>query len=485
MLDKRLRQCAEFVSGKGIVVDVGTDHALLPVELVKSGKCSKVFATDINEKPLESAKKNIEKNNLFPEIETILSDGLEEVSLEGVTDIVIAGMGGETIAEIIGEMNCDNTQNIRFILQPMTKIDYLRKMIYEYEMQIVAEKAVQDGDKIYTVMWVENNSDFKYLTEYESIAGFFEPDDETGKLYRQKEAERLERVADSLKKAGKESESVHYSALAFKLKNGVKYESVKDIYNYLDTLYPFSTQEKWDNSGLLVNTGKECEKVVLSLDITNRVISKAGCMGAELIISHHPVIFHPIKNISFSSPVYALIENEISAICMHTNLDKAKNGTNGVILQKLKEKFSISKEPEIFEDTGDGLGFGWIVELDEIITGRKLAESLKEIFGCEYIRITDKGSHYAMKRISFCSGSGGSMIEIAKEKNCQALITGDVKHDIWIDSNNSGGRPVIFDCGHFHTENLVLWELRRVLEEKFPQLDIEISDRSTDPCEYV
>ena len=75
------------------------------------------------------------------------------------------------------------------------------------------------------------------------------------------------------------------------------------------------------------------------------------------------------------------------------------------------------------------------------------------------------------------------MLSLAAQKGCDALITGDVKHDVWISSQNMG--ITLIDCGHFHTENPVLWELRRVLEEKFPQLDVEIAERSTDPCEYV
>lgn len=74
------------------------------------------------------------------------------------------------------------------------------------------------------------------------------------------------------------------------------------------------------------------------------------------------------------------------------------------------------------------------------------------------------------------------MLKLAKQKRCDALITGDVKHDVWVSSNAID--IAVFDCGHFHTENPVLWELRRVLEEKFPQLDVEISERSVDPVIY-
>lgn len=75
------------------------------------------------------------------------------------------------------------------------------------------------------------------------------------------------------------------------------------------------------------------------------------------------------------------------------------------------------------------------------------------------------------------------MLGLAIEKKCDGMITGDVKHDVWIDANNQ--YITLFDCGHFYTENLVLWELRRVLEEKFPLIDIEIAESSVDPCIYI
>ena len=221
--------------------------------------------------------------------------------------------------------------------------------------------------------------------------------------------------------------------------------------------------------------------MLLSLDITNEVVEEAFKKSAELIISHHPVIFEPRKRIASNDPVYKLIENCIGAVCLHTNLDIANGGTNGVILTKLSEKLSVKGDPEPFEELGGDNGLGWIIELDEEISPKNLAEVCKEIFGCEYVRTSKCGK--MIKRIAFCSGSGGSMLKLAMEKGCDALITGDVKHDVWIDANNYG--ISLLDCGHFHTENIVLWELRRALEEKFPQLDIEIAESSVDPCEYV
>lgn len=483
MLDNRLKMCAEFVSGKGIAVDVGTDHAHLAAELILSGKCERVIASDVREGPLEAAKSTVEKHGIGDKVELILSDGLENVPLEGVTDIVIAGMGGETIADIIDGCMEKDWDNINFILQPMTKPEILRKKLYNIGMVITSEKVVEDGDKLYVVMHAKLNEELGWLTEAETIRGLFDENDPLAQKYRKRESERLQKVSAALENAGKQAESVHYAALAAKVEHGTEQTTISEITAYLDGLYPLSAQEKWDNSGLLVERyTDECSKVLLSLDITNRVASEAAAKGAQLIISHHPVIFEPLKRIESRSPVLRLIENDIAALCMHTNLDIAEGGTNGVILRKLRERFEFACEPQPFEDCGGGRYLGWIVELKEEVKPEELGEILKGIFGCEYVRMNCFGTNRIFK-IAFCSGSGGSMLELALEKGANAYITGDVKHDVWIEANNHLIR--LFDCGHFHTENLVLEELRRVLEEQFPRLDVEIAERSVDPVLYI
>ncbi|MDE6776201.1 MAG: Nif3-like dinuclear metal center hexameric protein, partial [Ruminococcus sp.] len=454
----------------------------LAIELIKSGKCEKVIASDINPKPLDSARKNIEKYGVSDKVELALSDGLENINLDGVTDIVIAGMGGETIIKILENYIFSSHGSIRYILQPMTKPEILRKWLCKHEFQNLSEKAVEDSRKIYTVICADYKSadcesDMSELTEIESIRGFFTHDDETGKKYRQQKAESLVKASESLEKSGRIDEAVHYSALSKKLVEGTEYKSIREIYNFLDEKYPFSLQEQWDNSGLLVDRISKCSGILLALDITNDVITEAIHKGTDLIISHHPVIFHPLKKIGFMNPVYRLIQNNIGAICMHTNLDIAEGGTNTTIVRKIAEKFEIaSTEP--LEDSR----LGYIIEFENPHGIDELADIFKKIFSIDRIRVSSSGRKI-ISRLAICSGSGGSLLSLAEKKDCDALLTGDVKHDVWIDANNN--YMTVFDCGHFHTENIVLWEMRRVLEEKFPLLDIEIADSSVDPCIYL
>ena len=482
MLDNRLTLCAELVGGEGIVCDVGTDHAYLAAELITSGKCQKVIASDINEGPLKSARKTVEKYNVAEKVDLVLSDGLENISLEGVSDIVIAGMGGETIADIIGESGIDADYDIKFILQPMTKPEVLRKKLYEYQFEIVKEVIAEDNDKLYVVIVAKPSSEWQQLTETEAIYGFFDSDDALAERYRKGEAERLQMISENLEAAGKYNDAQHFRSMSYRMQYGTDIVKIQDIYNYLNEVYPFDKQEKWDNSGLLVeNYDMECRRVLLSLDITNSVINEAAEKCAKLIISHHPVIFDPLKRIDRYSPVYKLIDNGVAAICMHTNLDIASEGTNGVILRRFADRYEFACDPEPFEELGGGNCLGWIVTLKERVSAGRFGESMKDIFGCEYVRMSRRSM--SVSKIAICSGSGGSMLDIAISRNCDALVTGDVKHDVWISAENNAF--TIFDCGHFHTENIVLLELRRVLEAKFPQLDIEIAEGSVDPCKYI
>lgn len=478
-----MKMCAEMVSGNGIVCDVGTDHAYLAAELILSGKCEKVIASDINVSPLGAAQRTVEKNNLTDKIELIRSDGLENIPLDGVSDIVIAGMGGETIVEILHKCTAITESGIRLILQPMTKPEVLRKWLYDSNFAITSEKIAEDSDKLYVVMCAEWSGQFQRLTETEALAGFSSDDDPLAQKYKKNEVSRLRKVSSALENGGMRWESVHFSALAHKLENGIGKVKINDVYDYLNEVYPVEAQEDWDNSGFLVeNYEMECSKIMLTLDITISSIYEAECKGAELMISHHPVIFRPLKKIKRKSPVFRLIYSDIAAICMHTNLDIAKGGTNGVILKKLLEHFELDGEPEFFEDCGNGNNLGWVCELKENIDPDKFGQILKDIFGCPYVRMNRFGTS-RIKRFAFCSGSGGSMLELAVRKKCDAFITGDVKHDVWIDANNR--HITLFDCGHFHTENIVLEELRCTIEEKFPQLEVIVGETSIDPAIYL
>ena len=149
-LDDRLAALAALVRTDRRICDVGTDHALLPCRLCEMGAAS-VIASDINEHPLEAARANTEKYGFADRITLIRSDGLKEIP--PCDDVIIAGMGGELIAEIIAGCTFV-TPDTRFILQPMTKADVLRRYLYSAEFEIILENGAYSGGKAYTIMLV-------------------------------------------------------------------------------------------------------------------------------------------------------------------------------------------------------------------------------------------------------------------------------------------------------------------------------------------
>lgn len=173
MLDKRLSLCAELVSGKHIC-DIGTDHGYLPAELLFSGKCSCATAADINEKPLEAAKLTFEKYNVSDKASLVLSDGLKDVDITGVTDIVIAGMGGELISRILEDGAEKLSPEINLILQPMTKAPVLRKYLCANGYEIVCERAACDRRFRYNVISARKNGKLTSCSEASAEVGFMD-----------------------------------------------------------------------------------------------------------------------------------------------------------------------------------------------------------------------------------------------------------------------------------------------------------------------
>lgn len=167
-LDARLLSVAKHVREGAYVCDVGTDHAYLPVYLVLIGRAMRALASDINEGPVRRAKKSVVRYELSEKIDVVLCDGLKGADKYPITDIIIAGMGGELIASIIDEAKWVRNKDYRLILQPMTHAEILRKYLVDNGFSIIDEDIVaeQDNGKIYQIICAEfSNSDDIYSDE--------------------------------------------------------------------------------------------------------------------------------------------------------------------------------------------------------------------------------------------------------------------------------------------------------------------------------
>lgn len=193
-MDKRLLTCASLCKGN-YVADIGTDHGYLPCYMVKNGMCEKALACDVAEKPLASAVKHIAEQGLNDKINTLISDGLQSVAYDGITDVVIAGMGGELISSILEK--CDWIKNtdlsVNLVLQPMTKWDVLRKWLYENGFQVTREEACEEGRFVYSVMQVQyigRKPDYKMDLKY-LYCGLIDSSSDDGRKYIVRQADRL------------------------------------------------------------------------------------------------------------------------------------------------------------------------------------------------------------------------------------------------------------------------------------------------------
>ena len=203
--------------------------------------------------------------------------------------------------------------------------------------------------------------------------------------------------------------------------------TVKDIYDYINSIAPFDRQCEWDNSGLLVgNPDASVKKIGVVLDITSDAVKYAAESGIDLIVSHHPVIFRAVKRFLDGDPAFLLAQNGISAICAHTSLDMLRaadiNETDGESLAKLVAK--------------------------KLSAGVRLADCGKRI-----------------KRVALCGGSGGDFIEYAASAGCDAYITGDLSHHDFLKGAECG--ITLIAAGHFETENPVVAVLCKKLNESF------------------
>ena len=169
-ISKRLCTAASYVRDGAIVADIGTDHAYLPIYLALHNEISKAIASDINEGPLKKAKENISKNCLDDRIETCLANGLDGIEKFSPTDIVICGMGGELIAEILEKSSYAKKQGVRLILQPMTSIKELREYLQNGYFTI-AENIVYEDNKLYQIICAEYDGIKKSFSDLELELG--------------------------------------------------------------------------------------------------------------------------------------------------------------------------------------------------------------------------------------------------------------------------------------------------------------------------
>ena len=245
---------------------------------------------------------------------------------------------------------------------------------------------------------------------------------------------------------------------------------IKEVYDFLDFIAPFNSAEEWDNCGLSVGSlQNDFTKILVALDVTEEVIDEAVKIGAELVVTHHPLIFSPLSKIESGSLVYKAVKSGVTFISSHTCLDKSAGGVNDCLAVKIGLKNIRHSGVDGFLKLGD---------IDPI-SAEDFALQIKENLntGVDFT-ICSK----LIKTVALCSGGGGDFITMAAEIGADALVTGEAKHHEFLEAKRLD--VALFAAGHYETEAVVLEFLRKSLALQFEDAEVVVS-KSVSPTKIV
>ena len=253
--------------------------------------------------------------------------------------------------------------------------------------------------------------------------------------------------------------------------------TVQDILDFLQAVAPAELKMDWDNVGLLCGeASKEVKTVLVALDPFTAVCEEAAEKGADLLLTHHPVIFQPLANITDETTVgravMTLIRNDIAAVNAHTNLDCADGGVNDVLASKL----GLADIRKVDGDPDGLLRQGTVKQ-------QSLADfmvNVKVALDCNGLRYADGGK--PVNRVAVGGGSCGSAMYDVLDAGCDTFVTADVKYNQFCDAKALGLN--LIDAGHFPTENPVIPHLAAKLQAAFPEISVIVSEKHTDSVKF-
>ena len=259
---------------------------------------------------------------------------------------------------------------------------------------------------------------------------------------------------------------------------------VSDILQFVETLAPRSMKMDWDNVGLLCGSkSTPVTKVLVALDPFEHVCEEAARWGAEVMVTHHPLIFKPLPNITDETTIgrglMTLIKHDISAINAHTNLDQAPGGVNDVLAQKLALVNVQVVNPCGTTEAGEPWGLLRMGEVPQQPLDAFL-KRVKTLLGCEGLRYVDGGK--PVKKVAVGGGACGDGWREALDAGCDTFVTSDIKYNQFWDARDCGLN--LIDAGHFYTENPVVAVLAEKIAAAFPEIEVKISESHRDCMKY-
>lgn len=263
-------------------------------------------------------------------------------------------------------------------------------------------------------------------------------------------------------------------------KNKVRMYKVEDIVKAIEEFAPPSVQEPWDNSGLCIGSmDAEVTSVLLGLDCTPELVDEAAECGADMIVTHHPLIFSGLKRIAPDNPtgaaVIGAVSRGIAVYAAHTNADKVLAGVSGAMARKLG-----LKDISILDEEPGGAGLGAVGMLETPLSCRDFIDLVKEKFALKSLR-TSKPLSVPICRVAMCGGSGGSLIEKAFSSGAQAYLCGDISYHHFFTGKNF----MVMDVGHYESEIEIVDILFSLIKKKFPNFAVRITENiNSNPIYY-
>ena len=237
---------------------------------------------------------------------------------------------------------------------------------------------------------------------------------------------------------------------------------INEIIELLEEFAPLETQEEWDNSGWQINLGiKNTQKIMLALNVTQDVLKQAIEQKCDLIISHHPIIFKPLKCIK-NKVIISAIQNKIQVYSAHTNFDKSSIGTTQMLVETLKKPLELRTIKPLND-------FVKIASLKTPLRLEDFVSKIKTTLNLDYVKVSNPEKE--VKTVAFCAGAGADFAYDVKQKNIDCFITGDVKYHQAMDCG------MIVDIGHFESEIISLKSMEKLLNK----LDVEIVISKEEP----
>ncbi|MGN0775403.1 MAG: Nif3-like dinuclear metal center hexameric protein [Candidatus Ventricola sp.] len=451
-LDERLGAIAELVleavegCESPCTADIGCDHGQLTAHLLE--RCSRLsmIASDVSGPSLDKARRLLAAKGLGSRAQVVLADGLAGID-RPVHAIVIAGMGAETILRIVREGRA-RIGSAALILQANVDLPLLRRGLAEMGYAVEREVFSHAAGRRYVTM-LAGSGEVRSLDEREALLGTAVRgmENEAQRAYfawqRGVRVREMEQTAALSSDKAKSRRAVSSRELEWMTEAmNVNTCTVRELERLVGEIAPYELAEAWDNVGLLVGRAdRSVTRVLTALDLTDAVIREAVHLGAQAIVTHHPIMMDARKRMTDGDRegrlLLALAENGIAHIAAHTNFDSAPGGVNDTLLAQMGAEHICGEGCIRVGELEAGMTFG-----DLCARAQKKLHAAVRAYGA---------ADTPVSRLGCCSGAGGSCFEEAKALGADCFITGEIKHHIALEAMDSG--VCVIEAGHFETEN--------------------------------